>query len=171
MGMPRKLVTMDTIIDGIGHIGETTSMKLPNLDRKFETHRGGGMGRPVKLDMGGGDDLTLEHSYAGPVREIIRQYGLPTLSGVQCRWVGSYENDDTGEITVVEVVAQGRHQEIDRGDQKPGELGEFKVKTECVYYKETWNGVVEVEIDILGNIEIIGGVDRMAAHRAALGQF
>lgn len=171
MGMPRKLVTMASIIEGVGYVGETKSMKLPNLDRKFETHRGGGMSRPVKLDMGGGDDLTLEHTYAGPIREIIGQYGLPTLSGVQMRWVGSYENDDTGEITVVEVVAQGRHQEIDRGEQKPGELGDFKVKTECVYYKETWDGRRTVLIDVLAGIEEINGVDRMAAHRAALGQF
>ncbi len=171
MGMPRVLKMMDTVIDGIGHIGETKTVKLPNLDRKFEGYRGGGMNRTAKIDVGGGDDLDIEHTYGGPIREVIRQYGLPTLTGVQIRWIGSYQNDDTGAITAVEVVVRGRHEEIDRGDQQPGELGEFKVKTACAYYKEIWNGRTEVEIDILAGVEIVGGVDRMAEHRAAIGQF
>ncbi len=32
---------------------------------------------------------------------------------------------------------RGRHQEIDRGEQKVGEAGSFKVKSECVYYKKS----------------------------------
>lgn len=55
------------------------------------------------------------------------------------------------------------------GEWKPGEDTEFKVKSQLSYFKLTWNGVVEVEIDVLGMIEIVGGVDLMAAHRAALG--
>ncbi|HEY0624663.1 phage major tail tube protein [Sphingomonas sp.] len=171
MGLPRVLKVMTTVIDGIGYVGETKTMKLPNLDRKLESWRGGGMDRPVKLDLGGGDDFDIEHSYGGPIREVIRQYGLPTLTGVQIRWVGSFQNDDTGELTTIEIVVRGRHEEIDRGDQQSGEMGEFKVKTACAYYKEIWNGRTEVEIDILGGICIVDGVDIMAAHRAAIGQF
>jgi P2 family phage contractile tail tube protein len=171
MGLPRKLKIMMMFIDGRGYAGETTSVTLPNLSRKLEAYRGGGMSGAVKLDMGAGDDLDLEHSYGGPIREVIRQYGLPSLTGVQLRFVGSYEADDTGELTTVEIVARGRHEEIDRGEQKPGEAGEFKVKTACAYYKEIWNGRTEVEIDRLAGIEIVDGVDLMAAHRAALGQF
>lgn len=171
MGFPRKLKQMMMYIDGVGYAGETESVTLPKLDRKLEGYRGGGLGRQAKIDMGGGDDLDVEHSYGGPMREILRQYGMPTLGGVQLRFAGSYENDDTGEITTIEIVMRGRHEEIDRGEQKPGEAGEFKVKTACIYYKEIWDGVTEVEIDILGMIEIVNGVDLMAAHRTALGQF
>lgn len=171
MGFPRVLKTMTTIIDGIGYVGETTSMKLPNLTRKLEAYRGGGLHRGLKVDLGGPDDFDLEHSYGGPIRQIIRQYGLPTLTGVQIRWVGSFQNDDTGEITPIEIVARGRHEEIDRGDLKSGELGEFKVKTACAYYKEVWNGRTEIEDDPLGGRLIVDGVDLMAAHRAAIGQF
>ncbi|MGQ8247643.1 phage major tail tube protein, partial [Acinetobacter baumannii] len=38
-----------------------------------------------------------------------------------------------------------------------------------VYYKLTVNGVVEVEIDILGMKEVIGGVDRLEKQRNILG--
>ncbi|MEG3182118.1 phage major tail tube protein [Sphingomonas sp. LT1P40] len=171
MGFPRKLKQMTSIVEGIGYAGETTSVTLPNLERKLEAYRGGGMNRPVKIDMGGGDDLNLEHSYGGPILDIVRQFGSPTMTGVQVRFVGSYENDDTGEITTVEIVVRGRHETIDRGEQKPGESGEFKVVTACAYYKEIWNGVTEVEIDIPGMVEIVGGIDLMAAHRSALGMF
>ncbi|MFX5344501.1 phage major tail tube protein, partial [Acinetobacter baumannii] len=46
---------------------------------------------------------------------------------------------------------------------------EHKVVTNCVYYKLTVNGVVEVEIDILGMKEMIGGVDRLEKQRNILG--
>lgn len=169
MGFPRKLKQMIVLVNGVDYAGEATSVTLPKLDRKFEAYRGGGMGRPAKIDMGGGDDLDIEHTYGGPMRDIIRQYGLPSLTGAQIRFVGSYQNDSTGEIDAVEIVVRGRHEEIDRGEQKPGEAGEFKVKTACAYYKEIWNGRTEVEIDIVGMIEIVDGIDRMAEHRAALG--
>lgn len=169
MGLPRKLKQMMMFIDGVGYAGETVSVTLPKLDRKLEGYRGGGMGRQAKLDMGGGDDLDLEHTYGGPIRDVIRQYGLPSLTGAQLRFVGSYQADDTGVIDTIEIVVRGRHEEIDRGEQKPGEAGEFKVKTACAYYKEVWNGRTEVEIDIVGMIEIVDGVDLMAEHRGALG--
>ena len=77
------------------------------------------------------------------------------------RFAGAYQRDDTGEVDAVEVVVKGRHEEIDMGDQEPGEDTEHKVVTNCTYYKLTVNGVVEIEIDILGFKETIGGVDRL----------
>lgn len=169
MGFPRKLKQMALFNEGAAWVGETVSVTLPKLDRKLEGYRGGGMSRPAKIDMGGGDDLDLEATYGGPMREILGQYAMVSMSGVYQRFVGSYENDDTGEITAIEVVTRGRHEEIEMGEQKPGEAGEFKVKSALVYYKLVWDGVTVIEIDILGGIETVDGVDRMAAHRAALG--
>lgn len=171
MGFPRKLKQMMMYVDGRGYAGETVSVTLPNLARKLEGYRGGGMARPAKIDMGGSDDLDVEHSYGGPMRDIIRQYGAAGMAGVQLRFAGTYQDDSTGVIHECEIVLSGRHEEIDRGEQKPGEAGEFKVKTACVYYKETWDGEVDVEIDIINSIEIVGGVDLMAEHRAGLGLF
>lgn len=169
MAFPRKLKQMMMFIDGVGYTADTESITLPKLDRKLEKYRGGSLSRGLPIDLGGGDDLKVEHTYGGPIRAIIRQYGLPNMSGVQIRFVGSYQDDSTGEFFTCEITMRGRHQEIDRGEQKPGESGSFKVATECVYYKEEWDGVTDVEIDILGMIEIVGGVDLMAPHRAAFG--
>ena len=168
MPIAPKLKQMMMFNDGDAFIGETVSVTPPKLVRKLEDYRAGGMSRPVKVDMGG-EPLEMEATYGGPMREILRQYGVLNVSGVQQRFVGSFLDDDTGAPTVIEIVTRGRHEEIDMGEMKPGEDGEFKVKSQLVYFKLSWNGVVEIEIDVLGMIEIVGGVDLMAQHRAALG--
>ncbi len=168
MAFPSKLKQTMMFNDGEAFIGETVSITPPKLARKFEEYRAGGMGRAVKVDMGG-EPLEMEATYGGPMRQILRQYGMLNLAGVQQRFVGSFQNDDTGAVDILEIVTRGRHEEVDMGEWKPGEDTEFKVKSQLSYFKLTWNGVVEVEIDVLGMIEIVGGVDLMAAHRAALG--
>jgi P2 family phage contractile tail tube protein len=57
------------------------------------------------------------------------------------------------------------------GESKPGEDTEMKGKTAVVFYQLTRDGEELVYIDVLNTIERIGGVDRMEAHRAALGRF
>ncbi len=60
---------------------------------------------------------------------------------------------------------RGRHEEIDMGEQKVGEGGEFKAKMALVYYRLEWNGEVLIEIDVLNMIHMVGGVDRLADMR------
>ncbi len=168
MAFPSKLKQTMMFNDGEAFIGETVSITPPKLVRKFEDYRAGGMSRAVKVDMGG-EALEMEATYGGPMRQILRQHGMLNISGVQQRFVGSFQNDDTGAVDVVEIVTRGRHEEIDMGEWKPGEDTEFKVKSQLSYFKLTWNDVVEFEIDVLGMIEVVGGVDLMAAHRGALG--
>jgi P2 family phage contractile tail tube protein len=168
MAFPSKLKQLMMFNDGAAFVGETVSITPPKLTRKLEEYRAGGMSRAVKVDMGG-EPLEMEATYGGPMRAILRQYGMLNLAGVQQRFVGSHQNDETGQVETVEIVTRGRHEEIDLGEWKAGEDTEFKVKSQLSYFKLTWNGVVEIEIDVLGMVEIVGGVDLMAEHRAALG--
>jgi uncharacterized protein len=168
MAFPSKLKQAMTFNEGEAYIGETVSITPPKLTRKLEDYRGGGMNRPVKIDMGG-EPLEMEATYGGPMRAILRQHGMLGLGGVLQRFVGSFQNDDTGQIDTIEIVTRGRHEEIDMGEWKPGESSEFKVKSQLSYYKLVWNGVTEIEIDVLGMVEFVGGVDLMADHRAAMG--
>lgn len=169
MAFPRKLKQMMMFIDGVGYAAEAESVTLPDLARKFETYRGGSMHRAVKIDMGSADDLNLEHKYGGPIRDILAQYGLKTLTGAQLRFVGNYQDDSTGAVSTCEIVVRGRHETITRGEQKPGEAGEFGVTTACTYYKESWDGVVVIEDDALNGILIVDGEDLMAEHRRRFG--
>lgn len=168
MAFPSKLKQTTMFNETEAYVAETVSITPPKLTRKMEEYRGGGMSRAVKVDMGG-EPLEMEATYGGPMRSILRQHGMLNMSGVYQRFVGSFLNDDTGGVDTIEIVTRGRHEEIDMGEWKPGEDTEFKVKSNLTYYKLTWNGVVEIEIDVLGMVEMVGGVDLMAPHREALG--
>lgn len=168
MGLPRKLKHLMIFNDGGAYIGESQSFTLPKLTRKLEEYRGGGMDTAVKIDLGG-EAIEVEWTLGGPVRDILAQYAATGINDAQLRFVGSYEQDDTGDITAVEIVIRGRHEEIDLGEAKMGEAGETKVKTACAYYKLVWDGETLIEIDALGMVLTVNGVDRLAGHRAALG--
>lgn len=170
MGMPRKLKQMNIFNEGQSYVGETTSVTLPNLERKMEAFRGGGMNGYAKVDHGLTEDsLQLKWKVGGYTKQILKQQGATTVSGVLLRLTQGFQRDDTGEVDAVEIVVRGRHSLVDRGEAKPGEDTEWDITTECVYYKETFNGEVLVEIDIMNMVEMYAGVDKMEALRKAIG--
>ncbi|MNZ14597.1 Phage tail tube protein FII [compost metagenome] len=170
MALPRKLKNMNLFNDGNSYSGLSKNITLPVLGRKMEGYRGGGMNGPVKIDHGMSDDgLQMEWTLGGLDLIAIRQYGTTRADGVLLRWAGAYQQDDTGEVVAVEVVVRGRHEEIDMGAAEPGEDTEHSITTTCSYYKLSVNGVTEIEIDILNMVEIVGGEDRLAQQRAAIG--
>ncbi|WP_129792577.1 phage major tail tube protein [Sphingosinicella sp. CPCC 101087] len=168
MALARKLKNMNLFNDGQSYLGQATTVTLPKLGRVFEDYRAAGMDGPVKIDMGQ-QPLEMEWTCGGFMSTIFRQYGVVSVDGVMLRWVGAYQNDQTGQVDAVEVVTRGRHEEIDSGEAKPGEDTELKVKSALAYYKLTAAGTELIEIDILNMIMRVGGVDRLAEQRAALG--
>jgi uncharacterized protein len=170
MALPKKLKNMNLYNDGVSYVGECKSVTLPKLARKFEAFRGGGMDGAVKVDLGHGDDgIQLEWTLGGWDLTALRQYGAVSASGIMLRWAGSIQRDDTGEVSAVEVVVCGRHEEIDMGDSESGEDTEHKFTTTCSYYKLTIDGNVEIEIDLLNFIFNVNGKDMLAEHRKAIG--
>lgn len=170
MGTPRTLKDMMLFNEGLAYLGDARTVTLPTLTRKLEEWRGGGMNAPIQLDMGM-EAMELAFTCGGPMRDVLSQWGTPTVDGVYMRFSGNYQQDDTAAIDHVEVIVRGRPSEIEMGDQEVGEAGEFNVTMPLAYYKLEWNGTVLIEIDTLRMIEFVNGVDRLAARRAALGIF
>ncbi len=166
--LPRKLKFQNVFIDGVGYPAENTSVKLPNLKKKTEAFRGGGMPGEVKV-ANGHEGIDLESKFGGYMAEIVKQLGITRVDGLGLRYVGSYQRPDGAGVDAVEIVVRGFHEEIDRGDNKVGDDTEFTVKTSCSYYKESCNGAVLFEIDFLNMVWIVDGVDLLAAHRDAIG--
>lgn len=164
MNLPRQLKDMNVFQEGASFVGQSKSLTRPKLALATEDYRGGGMGGPVKLDLGL-QALEAEHTYGGAIPEILRRFGEPRVGGVGLRFALAYQNDATGLYDDVQITLRGRHEEIDFGSDEVGSASEFKVKTTCSYYKETRNGVVELEIDLLAQIFLVGGVDRWAELR------
>lgn len=170
MALPKKLKHMNLFNDGTSYVGQCKSVTLPTLGRKLEGFRGAGMDGPVKVDLGHSDDgIQIEWTLGGWDLTVLRQYGAVRADGVMLRWAGSVQRDDTGEVSAVEVVVRGRHEEIDFGDAESGEDTEHSITTTCTYYKLTIDGNVEIELDLLNFIDTVGGEDRLAEHRAAIG--
>lgn len=169
MGLPRKLKNMNMFLDGRSYVGEAEEFTPPKLSRKTEAYRGAGMAGAAHVDLGLDDDaLKAEFVCGGYVVEVMKQLRLVNIDGVQVRFTGAFQRDDTGEVVPVEITLRGRHQEVDRGTYKVGDNSTTKVMTNCVYYKEVVSGQTVVEVDILNMIHIVDGVDLLKEQRRAL---
>lgn len=168
MGMPRKLKNFDVFANGVDWRGQVAEITLPKLARKLEEWRGGGMNAAVDVDLGM-EKLEAELSFGGWMVDVYREFGQTKLDGVLLRFAGALQRDDSGEVDAAEVIMRGRYTEIDPGNGKAGDDTEFKVKAALAYYKLSINGETLVEIDVLGMVETVGGVDRLAEQRRAIG--
>ena len=170
MALPRKLKNMNLFNDGSSYLAVAKSVTLPALGRKMESYRGGGMNGPVKADLGFSDDgIQLEWKTGGLDLVSLRQFGMVKASGVLLRFTGAFQQDDTEEMSSVEVVVRGRHETIEMGDAQPGEDTEHAMTTTCSYYKLIVDGEVIIEIDLLNFVEMVDGVDMLEGQRKALG--
>ncbi|MRS19812.1 hypothetical protein DEU53_105136 [Pantoea sp. AG1095] len=170
MALPRKLKHLNLFNAGDNWQGLIESVTLPKVTRKFEKYRGGGMAGAVDIDMGLDDGaLDTEFTCGGVEAKLFKQMGTLTVDGVQLRFTGSIQRDDTGEVQAVELVVRGRHKELDSGEWKTGESSTTKVSGTNSYAKLTINGEVLYEIDLVNMVHIVDGTDLMEAHRNALG--
>ena len=170
MALPRKLKNMNLFNDGSSYLAVAKSVTLPALGRKMEAYRGGGMNGPVKADLGFSDDgIQLEWKTGGLDLISLRQFATIKASGVLLRFTGFFQQDDTEEMSAVEIVVRGRHETIEMGDAQPGEDTEHAMTTTCSYYKLIVDGEVIIEIDLLNFVEMVDGVDMLEDQRKALG--
>lgn len=168
MALPRKLKHMNLFNDGVSYVGQVEEVVPPVLTRIMEEWRGGGMNAPIKTDQGM-EALSMEWTCGGIMEDALKQFGITTHDGVMLRFAGACQRDDSAEVDAVEIVVRGRHSAIDMGTAKTGEASPFKVTSELSYYKVSLNGEELIEIDVINMIEKVGGVDRLADHRAAIG--
>ena len=171
MALPRKLKHLNIFQDGENWIGVAEDFTPAKLSHKFEAYRGGGMMGAANIHMGLEDGaLDTSFTFGGLEADLLKRMGLAKIDGVALRFAGSLQRDDTGEVVAVEIVCRGRFKELDRGTLKAGDNSQAKVSMVNTYYKETVNGQVIHEIDLINMVEIgPDGVDRMAEHRKAIG--
>lgn len=168
MALPRLLKLINVFNNGFGYEGVAEEVELPKLAMKSEDFRTGGMIGEVTANLGL-EKLEITHKYAGIVPELFSGFASSTIDSELIRFAGSYQRDDTGEITAVEVLVRGRHTELDDGSSKTGEKTETTIKSALTYYKLTVDGKEKIEIDLMNAVFKVDGKDRYAEHRAAIG--
>lgn len=170
MALPRKLKHLNLFVDGDNWIGLVESFTPATLDKKWEAYRGGGMMGAAKVDMGYEDDaLDISFVMGGVEENLLRKHSTQTVDGILLRFAGSYQRDDTGDVTAVEIVARGRFTNHENGEQKTGENTQYTISMVNTYYKVVVDGEDIFEIDTVNLLEIVNGEDKMEAHRAAIG--
>jgi len=168
MGMPSKLKGFNLFHNGENFVGQIGEITLPKLSRKMEDWQGGGMSGPVKVDFGN-EAIQMEWTAGGFMKSVLKQYGITQHDGVQLRFAGGYQAEDSTSYDAVEIVVKGRHMEIEPGQAKAKEDTSFKVTTVASYYKLSINGEDIIELDFVNAIEKINGNDLLAALRTAIG--
>lgn len=167
MGLPRKLKLMNVFTDGNGYHGQVNELEQPKVAMKLEEYRAGGQVGAVKVNLGL-ETLEATLKMGGFMTEFLKLFGS-NIDGVPLRFMGAYEQDDTGDVTSVEIVMRGRFGEIDSGTAKVGDDTEQSYTVPLTYYKVIENGSDIIEIDMLNSIFVVNGTDRLAEHRAAIG--
>ncbi|CAK8739096.1 hypothetical protein SODG_002699 [Sodalis praecaptivus] len=119
----------------------------------------------MNVDLGLEDGaLDAEITLGGIDAQIFRQWAIPKAGDIPLRFVGSYQRDDTGEISAVEVVMRGRFSEFDFGNYKFGDNTQTKLSVKNVYYKLTMDGEELIEIDTLNMVERVGAAAPLACN-------
>lgn len=166
--LPRQLKDFAVFSVANRFHGECLTFTRPKLAMKLEEYRAGGMPGPVDLQMGL-EKLEVTHKYGGDMPALNREFGAAEIDASQLRFAGAYQRDSDGPYDDVQIIIRGRHVEIDAGDDEVGSKSGTSYKTSCTYYKQVRNGIVEFEIDMLGNVFRVYGVDRLAEVRRIIG--
>lgn len=168
MALPRMLKDFNLFGPNGSYQGQVPELTMPELQRKMEEYRAGGMDGAIEIDLGQ-EKIELQWKAAGLVDNLFEHYGSPAHDAVQLRFTGSYEDDETGAGTAVEIVIRGRHKQINMGDAKPGDNNQIEITTAVSYYRLMVNNVDMIEIDVPGNVFKVNGNDRLAERRQRLG--
>ena len=168
MALPKKLKNFAMFGDGESWVGEIPSVTLPKITKKTEEYRAGGMHGPVEIDLGH-EKLELGIKAGGLKTQIITMLGGQAVGANVFRFAGAYQEDASGIVSAVEVIARGRVIEWNPNEAKAGDDNDQDFKVALSYYKVTVDGAELLEIDVPGMVFKTGGVDVYSAIRFAIG--
>lgn len=166
--IPEILSQCVMFMDGVSFSGDVPTMTLPKVTEKTEEYRGGGMSGSVDLPIG---LEKMEASWVtnGVRKESLKFLGLSDRTAANVVFRASFR-DQKGRVKPVKATLRGALKEIDMGDWEAGKKSEIKHAMAVSYYKLEIDGRVMYEIDVVNMVQVINGVDQLAADRAALGQ-
>lgn len=159
------LKNFNLYVDGRGYAGNVDEVTLPNLAIVGEDYRAGGMDAPVELDMGM-EKLESTFILSKFDADVDRLFSSPGFIALTFR--GAVESLD-GTVRPVVVKMSGKIHAIETGAATPGTKVTKTYRVPLVRYSYTLDGVAVHDIDVLNMKRIIGGVDRLAEQRRAIG--
>lgn len=163
MAIPRILKNFNLHINGVGFAGLIDEAELPEIKIKMEEHRAGGMDAPYEIDMGQ-ETMSAKLTFAEYLPAVLK--ALNTGQRITLR--GALRRDTDGQVVPVLVELGGRVKSFTPGSWKAGDMAKSEHEVAVDYYRWNQSGEDLFEIDVVNMIRIIGGIDQLAAERAAL---
>ena len=163
------LKNFNLFIDGRGYAGNIDEAQLPALNLTIEDFRAGGMDAPIGLDMGM-EKLELSFVLSKYDTDTLKQFGLGEGAETQVTLRAGLESYGVADATRVVVNARGKVKGVEFGAMQPGAKSSVTFTMDLTFYRYTQAGEVIHEIDVINMVRRIGGVDRLASMRAALGR-
>lgn len=161
------LKNFNLFIDGKGYAGQIEEFTPPKLTVKNDDFRAGGMDSTLALDMGM-EKLEASFSMISVDMQALLHWGFTQNAYVPLIARGALESAN-GNVTPIVHIMRGTIREIDQGTYKPGERVPVKFTVDLEFYSLVHGGIPVHTIDIPNMVRMIGGVDRLALQRKALG--
>lgn len=155
-------------IDDRGYAGLAKEVTPPTITSKVLEIFAGGMAAPVDVPMGSFEKLEAEVVLLGQSPEVLKRMGVVQGSEVPLTVRGAMSDGD-GSQSNITLSMRGYITEISRGTWAAGEETPLTVKMAVHYYKEVQAGEEILEIDPVNMVLKVGGVDKLADMRTALG--
>lgn len=161
--IPRVLKNFNVFINGRGYAGLCDEAELPEIVLKMEEHRAGGMDGSYEIEMGQ-EAMSAKLTMAEYIPELIAALG----NGVRVQLRGALVRDTDNNTVAVVVELGARPKKFGPGSWKAGDKGSAEHEFAVDYFR--WNQAGEdlIEVDVVNMIRKVGGVDQLAAQRAAL---
>jgi P2 family phage contractile tail tube protein len=161
------LKNFNLYVDGRGYAGNVDEVQLPTLNIVEEDFRAGGMDAPIAIDMGM-EKLEATFKVSKFDRNLILQWGVSNGASVPLVLRGALEDLD-GTVQAVVVKLVGRIHSLEMDAVTPGAKAGMSFKLAALSYSYTQDSETLIDIDVRNMKRIIGGVDRLAAQRRAIG--
>ncbi len=161
------LKNFNLYVDGRGYAGNVDEVSLPALTVLAEDYRAGGMDAPIEIDMGM-EKLEATFKVSKFDKDLVRKWGVISGGTVPLVLRGALESLD-GTVQAVVVKLVGKIHTLEFDTVTPGAKVGMTFRMAAHAYSYTQDSEVLIDIDVPNMKRIIGGVDRLAAQRKAIG--
>jgi len=162
--LPKTLRKFAAYVDGVGYVGKVVAGTPPKLTLKTEEFIDGAMVAPVDISTGQTEKLVFVLTMKEMAPDLYKHFGQAD-KGFTLRGAQGFGAD--AEAVIYQM--RGLLTELDSGEWKPGGETQLKLSFTARYLKLSIAGTELIEIDAINTIFKVGGVDQLAADRAALG--
>lgn len=165
--IPQVFTNMNVYNAGARMIGVESEITLPNLEAMTETLSGAGIAGEFDVSLDGHFGAMQMEIPFRVAHEDAYELAAPGSKTLMLRSAVQVLNQSKGINTLegVKITIGGNPKGIDLGKIAIGKPGESKVTLEVLYLKVEINGEVKIELDKLGMIYIVNGVDYLAKQR------